>query len=187
MKFLLPYILLFSFILGKCFDSFSQISPGDLAKVLAYFTNEEVRKYLGGHPPSRLEEIAQMCLRSYHDPGFWTIALTNTGQVIGEISLGRIIDGYLGELGYLIDRPFWNCGYATEAAQNVIAYGFKHLGLARIRARMMIGNIGSVHVAEKLGMSFETRLNDADYGGRVADILHYSIHRDQFSHPRNVN
>ena len=36
MKFLLPYILLFSFILGKCFDSFSQISPGDLAKVHAH-------------------------------------------------------------------------------------------------------------------------------------------------------
>jgi len=162
-------------------------TPSDLSIVFEYFNDEEVRKYLGGHPPFRPDEIAQMCLKSYHDPGFWTIALTNTGQVIGEISFVRIVDGYLGEIGYLIARPFWNCGYATEAAQNVIAYGFKHLGLARIRARMMVSNTGSVRVAEKLGMTFETRLNDADFGGRVADILHYSIRRDQFCHSLQAN
>jgi RimJ/RimL family protein N-acetyltransferase len=59
-------------------------TPNDFAIVFAYFNDEEVRKYLGGHPPSRPDEIAQMCLRSYHDSGFWTIALTNTGQVIKE-------------------------------------------------------------------------------------------------------
>ena len=77
-------------------------------------------------------------------------------------------------------RPFWHCGYAAEAGRKVIAHGFEHLGLARIRARIMVSNTESVRVAEKLGMAFETRLNDGDFGGRVADIFHYSIRRDQF-------
>jgi [ribosomal protein S5]-alanine N-acetyltransferase len=160
-------------------------TPSDLSTVFDYFNDEEVRKFLGGHPPSRPDEIARMCLKSYHDPGFWTIALTNTSQVIGEISFVSIIfvsiiDEYLGEIGYLIASPFWNCGYATEAARKVIAHGFKRLGLARIRARMMVSNTGSVRVAEKLGMAYETRLNDGDFGGKVADIFHYSISCDQF-------
>jgi len=52
--------------------------------------------------------------------------------------------------------------------------------LTRIRARMNVNNTASVRVAEKLGMMFETRLNDCDFGGRVEDVLHYSISREQF-------
>lgn len=38
---------------------------------------------------------------------------------IGECTINRVVDGYLGELGYLFLREYWGKGYAAEAAQAV--------------------------------------------------------------------
>lgn len=36
------------------------------------------------------------------------------------------------ELGYWLGIPYWNCGYGTEAAGAVVAYGLEVLGLHRL-------------------------------------------------------
>jgi ribosomal-protein-alanine N-acetyltransferase len=48
-----------------------------------------------------------------------------------------------------------NKGYATEAAEALIDYGFKALKLHRIIATCQPENIPSWYVAEKLGMTRE--------------------------------
>ena len=59
------------------------------------------------------------------------------------------------ELGYWIGVPFWNRGYATEAAEAVIKFGFEELGLNRIEAEHFTRNPASWRVMEKLGMTLE--------------------------------
>jgi [ribosomal protein S5]-alanine N-acetyltransferase len=54
-----------------------------------------------------------------------------------------------------VGRPYWGRGYATEAAREVMRYGFGALGLARIFATAMSRNPASIRVLEKIGMREE--------------------------------
>jgi ribosomal-protein-alanine N-acetyltransferase len=83
------------------------------------------------------------------------------------ISPGRELCGAVGlhiaeahrhaELGYWIGVPFWGRGYATEAANAAVAFGFETLCLHRIYAHHFAGNTASQHVLEKIGMRHEGR------------------------------
>ncbi|MFL5567923.1 MAG: GNAT family N-acetyltransferase, partial [Gemmatimonadaceae bacterium] len=59
------------------------------------------------------------------------------------------------ELGYWIALDCWNRGYATEAAERIIDFGFETLGLHRIEARHFVRNPASGRVMQKLGMQQE--------------------------------
>ena len=56
------------------------------------------------------------------------------------------------EIGWAISDRYRNQGYATEAAQALVAYGFADLGLARLVAFTDKANAASLKVMQKLGM-----------------------------------
>jgi RimJ/RimL family protein N-acetyltransferase len=56
------------------------------------------------------------------------------------------------EIGWAISDKYRNRGFATEAAQALIAYGFAELGLARIVAFTEKDNSASLRVMQKIGM-----------------------------------
>lgn len=55
------------------------------------------------------------------------------GQLVGAMALVNKGDG-IAEIGYWIGVPFWGRGYASEAAREVVRYGFEERGLHRIFA-----------------------------------------------------
>lgn len=85
----------------------------------------------------------------------FAICLAKSGQFAG--SIGLVIDpGHeRGELGYWVGKPYWGQGYCTEAAQEVIKFGFQELGLNRIQAHHFPRNPASGRVMQKLGMRYE--------------------------------
>ena len=76
------------------------------------------------------------------------------GQVCGAIGLIMKDDG-MGEIGYWLGVPFWNRGYVSEAAREIIRYGFEDVGLRRIFAACFKRNGASARVMEKAGMTYE--------------------------------
>ncbi|HEY3253770.1 MAG TPA: GNAT family protein [Polyangiaceae bacterium] len=58
-------------------------------------------------------------------------------------------------LWYLLARDAWGAGYAPEAVQAVLAFGFEELRLHRIFVDIDPRNTGSIRVAEKLGLRRE--------------------------------
>ena len=66
------------------------------------------------------------------------------------------------ELGWVIARPAWGRGYATEASRAWLDVGFDTLGLDEIVAVIRRENASSHRVAERLGM--ERRGTRAAYG-----------------------
>jgi ribosomal-protein-alanine N-acetyltransferase len=70
----------------------------------------------------------------------FAIVETKTGKLVGAISLMIKREHRRGELGYWIARDRWNNGYATEASQRVVDFGFESLGLHRIEARHFLRN-----------------------------------------------
>lgn len=63
-----------------------------------------------------------------------------------------------GEIGYFIHPDYWRQGYATEAAQRLLRFGFGPLGLHRIIGQCDPRNTASAHLLERIGMRYEGHL-----------------------------
>jgi [ribosomal protein S5]-alanine N-acetyltransferase len=73
----------------------------------------------------------------------------------------------LPEIGYLIHRPYWRRGYATEAALGVRAHAFGPLGYPRVISLIRPENTPSQGVARKLGMAIVGQTWHASFGHDV--------------------
>jgi len=81
----------------------------------------------------------------------------NTGnQMIGliGINLGKV-KYKNAEVWFKFHKDHWNKGYATESLKKILRFGFEELNLHRIEAGCAVGNIGSISVLEKIGMTRE--------------------------------
>lgn len=68
------------------------------------------------------------------------------------------VDGEMEiEIGYRLQRDFWNRGLATEAARAVRDYGFRDLKLERAISLIHPENHASRRVAEKNGMILQRK------------------------------
>ncbi|HEX9248515.1 MAG TPA: GNAT family N-acetyltransferase [Gemmatimonadaceae bacterium] len=94
---------------------------------------------------------------AWNDRTSATFAITtnDTGTLAGAISLMIKPEHRRAELGYWIALKFWSRGYATEASQRLLDFGFEVLGLHRIEARHFLRNPASGQVMKKLGMQPE--------------------------------
>lgn len=115
-----------------------------------------------------------------------TFAITDCrdGAVVGAIGLTLALAHERGELGYWVGAEYWNRGYCTEAAREVVAFGFRELGLHRIQARHLTRNPASGRVMQKLGMRLEGVHRDAiRKWDRFEDLALYAILVDEWVGP----
>lgn len=110
------------------------------------------------------------------------IRLRSDGRLVGGIGLHPQMEHQRAELGYWIGVPFWGNGYATEAAREVIRYGFENFKLNRIFAGHFDGNPASRSVLLKLGMRYEgcARQSVVKWGKPI-DVHLYAILREEYT------
>jgi len=88
----------------------------------------------------------------------------NPSKVIGCVSLMDInLRAKRAEMGYWVARKYWRQGIATEAAEVMIKFGFKQLGLHSIIARYFDINPASGKVMQKCGMKFVGIIRDHEF------------------------
>jgi RimJ/RimL family protein N-acetyltransferase len=58
------------------------------------------------------------------------------------------------EIGYRLHPDYWGRGLATESASLVRDFGFSTLGFPRLISIIDPGNVRSIRVAERIGMTF---------------------------------
>lgn len=85
--------------------------------------------------------------------GLWALERSTDGALVGKAGITD------GELGYHIYEPYRHLGYALEACQAIIRYGFEVLELDELKLTVKSSNIPSRQLAEKLGFTL-TNLND---------------------------
>ena len=160
------------------------ITIDDLAALQALEAEPELHSYRGGGQPG--EEETRAFLQRTQD---WqrldprpvyalAIALRADGSLIGIVSLTMTNrELWQGELGYRLGSRFWGQGYATEAAQALVSFGFATLGLHRICAMCHPGNAASQRVMQKVGMQYEGHLREdfRNRDGSWRDSLLYAI------------
>jgi len=86
--------------------------------------------------------------------GLWIVIEKESESPVGQVGLMRQrVDGAdESEIGYLIHRPYWRRGLATEAALGVRSYAWDALGRDRLISLVRAVNVPSRGVAVKLGM-----------------------------------
>ncbi|WP_046213837.1 GNAT family N-acetyltransferase [Paenibacillus wulumuqiensis] len=101
-------------------------------------------------------------------------------QLIGGCGLHLSSPGQ-AEIGYCYHPDCWGQGYASEAAQAMLEYGFGQLDLHRIYARCRPENTGSAKVMQKIGMTYEGHLRGhMYYKQQWRDSYQYSILQQEF-------
>ena len=99
-----------------------------------------------------------------HGFGVWAVDELSTGAFIGFTGLlhqtfeAAFTPAF--EIGYRFARQAWGKGYATEAAQEAVRFGFEQAGLREIVSMTAVGNVRSRAVMHRLGM---THRRDDDF------------------------
>jgi len=137
-----------------------EMSLDDLDFVAAMLADPEVMRY---YPKCYSREEAQVWIerqmRRYarHGHGLWLAIDKAAGRPVGQV--GLLIQQVRGvmekEVAYLIHRPFWRRGFATEAGRAARDYAFEVLGRQRVIALIRPENVPSIGVARKLGLQEE--------------------------------
>lgn len=131
----------------------------DLEFCCALQADPEVMKYMGKNHPSTRPEINQL-LKKYvthqEEHGF---SFGNVYRKEDHAFLGRAGMIYLDfkkehqkiEVGYMLARPYWSLGYATEIVTCLVDYSFSYLEVFRLYAVPDPKNLASRRVLEKCG------------------------------------
>ena len=112
----------------------------------------------------------------------FAVALAETGELIGAVSLLDIQAGHQAEIGYWFGKAHWGKGYGTEALQAVLRYAFTDLGLQRVHGRCLARNPASGRVMLKNGFRHEgLRRGHSLKWGVLEDVELYGILRDEWA------
>lgn len=140
-----------------------ELFPSDDLKMFELDSNPEVHRYVGKKPVTDIEQVRAIInniRQQYIDNGVgrWAVILKETNEFIGwaGLKLEKDVNGHekFYDLGYRFIQEHWGKGYATEAAEAFLHYGFNRLELETINAWADSGNQGSRNVLEKLGFQY---------------------------------
>ncbi len=119
----------------------------------------EIGTKAGWSPHRSVNESAQVIKEVFSAPHTFAIVERDTNKLMGAVGLNapelsQVAGEHEMELGYWVGTPYQGKGYATEASQEVIRYGFENLKLSAIWATYFSDNEASHRVQEKLGFVF---------------------------------
>lgn len=132
-------------------------SEADIAELIPLIGSREVAATTLRIAHPYTQDDARAFLELAQEPGKIWLATTlrADGRQIGGIGLRVDAQNQHAELGYWLGVPYWGQGYATEAAREMLRYGFEDLVLHRIFASHFGHNPASGSVLRKLGMRHE--------------------------------
>jgi [ribosomal protein S5]-alanine N-acetyltransferase len=130
----------------------------DAAGIAAYAGDREVSRYVTWRrhrSPRDAEAFLLHAIAAVEkgDERHWVITRRASEEVLGTVALR--LQGHRAELGYALGRAHWGRGFATEAANAVVAWALAQPELHRVWAICDVDNVASAHVLEKIGMERE--------------------------------
>ncbi len=113
----------------------------------------------------------------------WAIVPKESDKVIGNCAfIGWSNKHSKAEIGYVLNKDYWGQGFATEALNELIRFGFDVIRLNRIEGGCDIDNIGSEKVILKVGMKFEGTLRKNEFiKGEFRDTKIFAMLQEDYS------
>lgn len=155
-----------------------QVSNEDAPALFSILSQEEVTQFYGILPLENVEQASQVVESMNHSykekRGIrWGIYFKDQKQLIGTIGLNLLsYSNRRTEIGYELHPEYWRKGIITETANAVISHCFNELQLLRIGAVTYENNKASQLLLEKLGFTFEGKLENYFYVGQTSANAH---------------
>jgi RimJ/RimL family protein N-acetyltransferase len=152
-------------------------SPNDAEAWFGILREEGILRYFPDpSPPPRAKAdryIAHHLAHwEEHGYGHWAVVTPSDSRVVGWSGLEYLPELRETEVAYLLSKSVWGHGFASEAAQAAIRFGFEAAGLEAIIGLVHQDNIASISVLEKCGLRLADRIRL--WG---MDMCRYRIHR----------
>lgn len=164
-----------------------KLVPRDASDMYEYSSNSNVTRFLTWTEHESLrytKQYIRYIISRYRTGDFldWGIVLKSNDKMIGTCGLTSIdTENSRAEIGYVLNPDYWNNGYASEAVRAVIEYLFNVIGVNKVEARIMTGNLPSASVLKKCGLRFEGCLKQELFvKGRYVDVEHFGICKDEY-------
>ena len=160
------------------------LEMADWPALHAFTGDAEVQRYISGAPLSEMEtRNLLVMLRDWEQeqpPRARPFAFVQTADNLvigfGGLYWTKGPERWQAELGYTLHRGYWGKGFASEAGEALLRFGFTELRLHRVFAECHPANVGSARVMERLGMRYEGCLREIEWSGTGWwDMLHYAI------------
>lgn len=136
------------------------LNIADLETVHRYASDEENTTYMLWLPNRTVEETAQFLIGVTNEwekdnPDFYEFAIVLDGLQIGAISISLDDTRKTGELGWIINKRYWNKGIASEAAIAIKDFAINTLKVTKITANCDYRNASSYSLMNKIGLTLE--------------------------------
>lgn len=164
-----------------------KVTMDDAEAIYRYGSSENVARYVTWDAHRTLEDakgFVRFAEGRYESGQIapWGIVLKESGEFVGTIDfVAWNTESEVAEIGYVLAEEHWGKGIITEAAAEVVRFGFEQMKLGRIQARCFTENAGSARVMEKVGMRFEGVLRKSmKVKSRRWDVKMYAILKEDF-------
>ena len=159
-----------------------KLKTPDAKCLLDYYSNPEVYRYLDWNGPSNINDAKKII--SIWNKGYKNGIIIRFGiedieekVIIGTIFLSDF-NGNRADIGYELNKKYWNKGIMKTAINEILKMSFDVLKLRRIQATVDENNARSIKLLEKCGFKYEGKLKNYETNhvtNTVKDMFMYSI------------
>jgi RimJ/RimL family protein N-acetyltransferase len=138
----------------------------------SWLNDKEVCRYNSHGEVLYTKEMAVEYIKSVQNSSTCRVfaVCLNSGKHIGNISLQDIKDSSAEFAILMGEKEFWGKGYAREAGEVLLRYGFEVLNLKSVYCGTSLSNIAMQKLAKALGMEDASR--------ESCEVLRYKIKRE---------
>ncbi|MBL7934673.1 MAG: GNAT family N-acetyltransferase [Bacteroidia bacterium] len=154
----------------------------DTSDLVALANNKNIAQFMADvfpHPYT-IENGKTFIAFATSNPNSKIFAIIVNNKPVGSIGLHLQTDILKknAEIGYWIGEAYWGKGIITKAVPQMVDYGFKHLDIVRIFARIFGTNKASQKVMEKCGFILEGKYEKTIFkNNQFLDELIYAIRK----------
>ena len=155
----------------------------DAEAIFAVFSDSSVTQFHNLDTFTSIEEAIALIVRraKRFERGIgirWGIARKQDNVMIGSCGFTWNPQEQSAEIGYELASTFWKQGIMTEAVYTILQFGFEKMGLRFVVAQVMLDNIASKKLLEKLGFQSQGVLKQ--YGffkGQFHDLEQFVLNK----------
>ncbi|BAY84234.1 GCN5-related N-acetyltransferase [Calothrix parasitica NIES-267] len=165
-----------------------QVNQSDSRDIFQHLSDKEVLKYHDLEAFTNIKQAKNIIAifdEKFHSNQMirWGIANKENNIIIGTCGFHNWVQkSFQAEIGYELSQAYWQKGIMTEALTNIIKFGFEKMELNRISATVMLDNIASMKLLDKLGFEEEGVLREYGFWkGEFHDLKMFSLLKKEAS------
>lgn len=155
------------------------LTVADAPDVFEWTGDPVVNKFMNYSIYENIDQVKKWISQIKDEDNSFGYILKSTGKVIGSGSIRFNDQDNVYELGYNLNRAFWNHGFATEAAKALVKWAYENCGARDFTAMHANENTASGNVIRKCGFVFDKYGQYSKFdNSRTFEASCYKLHLD---------